>query len=328
MDDPTQLLVSTPLAAGEVPGFTDSSTIQVKSAVSAVADYLENLVVFADDATYLQAPSDGPNSQGQGAWPQLQPVEGGTTTTNPLTVVVTPDGVAFTSKNVRDGYQLLTRSLTIDSAGIDIQAYLAGATIVGAIYAPVKNHTRIYTDLGTTLCWDHTHNVWSAFTGQLASSAIVWQSAAVYFGHLPIISVDACRVETPGTMLDDNYNTSYTVESPWLQLALFKDSPYPNVGGMERIGRLIGIGRMLGSGSHQLQISVFGDGNTSVPIASWSGLQTDSWDWRIRAVGKCGRIKVKLFITSATVGFAIRGFTAEMGSKKGLQRYGTTIPSF
>jgi hypothetical protein len=326
MDDPTKLLVTTPLVDGEVPAFTDSGAIQVRSKAHAVADYLDSLVVFGDDQVFVQAPSDGPNSQGQGSWPQLQPIEGGSSTAQPLSVCVTPDGLGFVSKDPSAGYQVVTRSLTIEPVGADVQAQLSAANIVNTFHVPKRGQTRIYLDNSTVLVWDHTHQQWSTYTSVPSISSTLWNDKPVYYTNVGDPNFDAARVETPGVHMEGLGLITYRVESPWLQLAVLKSTPYPNVGGFERVRRCIGVGRMLGS-SHDLLVQIYADGNVTTPIATYVGTQTTDWNWRIRAVGKCSRIKVRITILNCVdAGVAIRGITLEIGGKKGLQRFGENLP--
>lgn len=327
MDDPTKLLVTTPLADGEVPAVTDSGAIQVPATAYAVANYLDNLVVFSADAARIQAPSDGPNSLGQGAWPALQPIDGGATTTQPRSVCVTPDGLGFIAKDTTEGYQVVTRSLTIEPAGIDAQAQLGAAALIDTVYVPKKTQTRIYLANSTVLVWDHTHAQWSTYTTIPAAAATSWLDKPVYFTNFGNPAFDACRVETTGYRGEGLGTLTLKVESPWLQLAVLKGTPYPNVGGFERVRRAIGIGRMLG-GSHDVQVQIFADGNTITPIASYVGTQTTDWNWRIRAVGKCSRIKIRITVLNVQVadaGVAIRGVTLEISGKAGLRRFGAAL---
>lgn len=325
MDDPTKLLTMTPLADGEVPAFTDSGAIQVPAVTYAVANYLDNLVVFSEDATRIQAPSDGPNSQGQGTWPQLQPIEGGTTTTQPRSVCVTPDGLGFASKNAGEGYQVVTRSLTIEAAGLDVQAQLSAATLIDTIYVPAKSQTRIYLDNSTALAWDHVHQQWSTYTSVPSLTATLWRGKPVYFTSFGVPAFDACRVETPGYHFEGLGLLTYKIESPWQQLAVLKGTPYPNVGGYERVRRCIGVGRMLGA-FHNLLVEIFADGNITTPIAQYAGTMTTDWNWRIRTVGKISRIKARITVLNcADAGVAIRGITLEIAGKAGLQRFGSNL---
>lgn len=332
MDDPTIILASTPLARGVVPSFTDTNYLQAKAPVTALASFVENLIVFAG-SVYGMPQSAGPNSQGQGIWPELQVLDPDITTTQPLSVCVIPDGVAFLSQDVGDGYQLLTRSLLVEPFGIDVRDYLATSSVTAAVYVPKQSQLRIYTTFGgtsSTIVYDSTHKQFSTFTGQDAVGVALWGDLPVYcaFGS------GAVRAESVGNYLEATTfgqpSVAYDMDilSPWIQIYVGRTGAAPNVGGFFRLRDIVGKGRASNSVAPTLNVDLYRDFSTT-PAVSLLTTHPNDGAWKFRGGFKCSALQVHLRV-SQTTGQppTIHGFTAGICAKQGMRRIsGRNAPS-
>lgn len=329
MDDPTIILASTPLARGQSPAFTDSNYLPAKTPVAALASFVDNLIVF-EASVYGMPQSDGPNSQGQGVWPELQVLDPAVTTTQPLSVAVTPGGVAFLSQNPLDGYQMLNRSLLVEPFGIDINQFLPANAVSTALYVSAQSQLRIYTTAfgagAGTLVFDDTHNQWSVFTGQDALSAAIAPAA---LGGRPVYCAfgsGAVRVESPGNYLEATTSgqpgVAYDEDlvSPWIQIYIGKTGAAPNVGGFFRLRDIVGKGRSTGFLAATLNIDLLRDFSTT-PAISLQTTHPNDGAWKFRGGFKCSALQVHMRISQASgLPPVIMGFTAGICAKPGMRR--------
>lgn len=329
MDDPTLILASTPLVKGAVPSFTDTNYLQAKAPVAALASFVENLIVFAG-SVYGMPQSDGPSSQGQGSWPELQILDPAVTTAQPLSVCVTPDGVAFLSQNPSDGYQILTRSLLVEPFGIDVNQLFPDNVVSAAIYVSAQSQLRVFTTkFGTaagTLVYDMTHKQWSTFTGQDATSAAI---APVALGGRPVYCAwgsGAVRVESPGNYLEATTvgqpGVSYDQDilSPQIQIYVGKTGAAPNVGGWFRLRDMIGKGRSTGFLGATLNIDLYRD-FSATPAVSLQTPHPNDGAWKFRGGFKCSAFQVHMRISQPSgQPPVISGFTVGICAKQGMRR--------
>lgn len=336
MDDSTIVLASTPIARGQAPAFTDTNYLQSKSPVAALASYVENLIVFAA-SVFGMPQSDGPNSQGQGAWPELQILDPAVTTAQPLSVAVIPEGVAFLSQNPADGYQLLNRSLLVEPFGIDVNGNFPNSTVSTALYVSKLSQLRIYTTQfgqGATLVYDTTHKQWSTFTGQDALSAALTPSSLGGWPAYCAWGSGAIRIESPGNYLEattfGSAGVPYDMDilSPQIQVYIGKAGAAPNVGGWFRLRDIIGRGRSTGFLAATLNVDLYRDFST-VPAISLQIAHPNDGAWKFRGGFKCSAFQVHMRI-SQTIGQppTINGFTVGICAKPGLRRNsGQNAPS-
>jgi hypothetical protein len=310
MDDQREIGFSQVDNGSDGPGFPDSLLIQRPAAVQALASFAQSLIIF-DQGVFHVSPSLGPDPNGRGLYPKAQTVESGTTTVMPLAVLATPDGVMFRPTDPLDGIQMVSKAMQIVPIGLDVQKF--NAPIVGSAYVANQCQARFWTAAGTTLVYDCTHNLWSTFSGQQASSGALWNGTPAYVTPAPAVIVEAQNVYTEnGSMYDMD------IYSPWFSpLGVDKAAAMPNIGGYFLLRNILGIG----SGqAGPTRVELRKDFDAATVIASYTGTPGPAWDWLVKGAWKLSMFQVRITETSATAGPVINGFTVGVGPKIGQNR--------
>jgi hypothetical protein len=213
-----------------------------------------------------------------------------------------PDGIMFRAGR---GLALLTRGLTLEYIGAPVQKYVTSAWVTaGALLYPDKTQVRFYSTGGTTLVYDYIAKQWSVFTGQTASSAVLW-------GGLPTFANATNGVLVENALYTENGAAiTMKVTTPWIKMGGFR--------GFGRLYELQGIGEF--AAAHTLNVTTAYNDNPADTVVK-SVVPGTNWDWAcLDDRQKISTAKVTLAETSSLAGFKASGLVLLIGAKPGLNR--------
>lgn len=306
-ENPDEVWYSNVTIAGRGPRWSEAKVIRVsdgQGAGVALASDGTNVYLWKGAAVYLLV-GEGTDTLGRGAPITYQQVETGLGTTNPQSVVVTPQGPMF---KAAAGIYLKPGGAPAAHVGGPMQAY-NGLTIVAAVLHPDKNQVRFHTSTNRTLVLNYRYNRWSTFTGtQTATAAVVWGTTPVFANGSTVYKEDVAIFTDAAAAYEQAVATS------WLSLAGLK--------GWQYTWTLQGAGERVGD--HTLQVKVFNDQDDATPTQTKTAVigAGHKWDWELPIKrGMSASMKVRLSDQSAANG----GFKASLlvllyGVMGGLQR--------
>lgn len=271
----------------------------------------ERLVFLKRTAIYGLA-GEGPTDLGQGGYDKPTLVTDQQGTTNPRSVVQTPEGLMFEGSK---GIWLLGLGGELSYIGAPVEGYFTGGgrDITAAVHLSDRSQVRFFTAGGRTLVWDYLQRQWYTFTGQAASSAVAIGST-LYWVH-PTTGV--ISYETPGSYGDNGVGYAQLVTLPHLALA-----------GMRGFQRIY-VAQLQGEavGVHTVAVDVVFDYGVGSPPAAPSIAKTlaSSAAWpqgEVPIETKCSAAKITIRESAANTagGFKLVGLTLEVGIKRGMGR--------
>ncbi len=205
--------------------------------ITAISE-MDEKVVFFKDSSIFYLTGDGPNDLGEGSF-QITPVATDVGTSEPESVVLTPQGLMFKSSK---GIWLLDRGLNTTYIGDAVQAF-NDYNISSSVVVPHLNQVRFTTVEGTTLVYDHYYKTWSTFTDQPAVAALNWQDNYVF------AKTDGyCWIENE-VYTDNNRPIKPLIDTQWFSWAQLQ--------GFQRVYRCLLAGEY--QGPHLLQVLVYYD---------------------------------------------------------------------
>ncbi len=167
-------------------------------------------MIFKADRAFIVS-GDGPvdtGAQNDLTLPQL--ISGDVGTSNPNSIVITPQGVMFQSKK---GIYLLDRQLSMMYLGAPVEQF-NGETVTSAIVIENQNEVRFTTQAGNALVYNYFFNQWSTFTNYAAESASLGLNS---FLHLK--SDGTVNMETPDSYEDNGGRIRMAIETGWFSFA-------------------------------------------------------------------------------------------------------------
>ncbi len=212
-ESPREVWGSMPMVNGEGIGFHPELSIRLDADGDNVA--LVNLdgrtIVFKSSAIYALVGA-WPNREAQGGLPSPQRISNALGTSEPETVVVTPEGIRF--RDARKGMCILTRGGEVKIIG-ETAAYDALDVSAAVLMPDDQTQVRFLTTTGRTLVWDYTFGCWYTFTGWSAVHAAVVGGVFYY-----LKSNGAVVKEDSATYQDEGVSYACTLSPGWLQQGL------------------------------------------------------------------------------------------------------------
>lgn len=320
MDDRRVIFFSKVLDANNAPEFTEQGTLTMRKPVVGMASFIGAFLIFDEDAVRFIQASAGPDSRGQGTFPEPTVALSGVQTEGPHTIVVTTSGVLFRTTAPQVGWLMVGRDLGIQPAGIDVQQF-SGSPITAGIFVPGKQQARFYTASGTTIVYDVIHQQWGTSSPQTAQTATIWKGVPAYYRQAVVfeggVTLAQVYVETPNVYTEGGITYGMQISTAWYQQAVGRFGAYQNVGGNFHVQELQGIGKTIGA--HTLDVAVSINYDTSRVLRRYHGTPGPLWNWRIPGVGLMSAMRVTIRETSATAGPKINGLAGRLVPKNGLR---------
>ena len=213
---------------------------QVGGGIAALKAMDDKLVIFKENAIFFLA-GDGPNNLGEQDTfiePQLISSDVGCAVKN--SVVLTPFGIFFKSGK---GIYLLTRSLSLDYVGADVEDYNHLTITKGDIY-PKDNEVRFLTSEGQALVYNYYRKFWVLYGNHRGDSSVVI-GPDYYYVHK---DGNGNRVfkQNPEKYDDAGDPVELVLETGWI-------NPFMKQGAM-RVYKMLILGNYYSP--HQLKVSV------------------------------------------------------------------------
>ena len=213
---------------------------QVGGDITALKAMDDKLVIFKQNAIFYLA-GDGPNNLGEQDTfiePQLISSDVGCAVKN--SVVLTPFGIFFKTGK---GIYLLTRSLSLDYVGADVEDYNNLTITKGDIY-PKDNEVRFLTSEGQALVYNYYRKFWVLYGNHRGDSSVVI-GTDYYYVHK---DGNGNRVfkQNPEKYDDAGDPVELVLETGWI-------NPFMKQGAM-RVYKMLILGNYYSP--HQLKVSV------------------------------------------------------------------------
>jgi hypothetical protein len=213
---------------------------QVGGDITALKAMDDKLVIFKENAIFYLA-GDGPNNLGEQDTfiePQLISSDVGCAVKN--SVVLTPFGIFFKTGK---GIYLLTRSLSLDYVGADVEDYNNLTITKGDIY-PKDNEVRFLTSEGQALVYNYYRKFWVLYGNHRGDSSVVI-GTDYYYVHK---DGNGNRVfkQNPEKYDDAGDPVELVLETGWI-------NPFMKQGAM-RVYKMLILGNYYSP--HQLKVSV------------------------------------------------------------------------
>lgn len=281
--------------------------------ITALAEMDDKLVIFKQFGPVIQS-GDGVDDSGSNStlsFPQFVPSNVGCSQLK--SVVSTPNGVMFMSKN---GIYLFDRSLGVSYLGAPVEQYNS-QTITSATIITGKSQIRFLVSSGHTLVYDYIFNQWSTFTNHTGLSATVFENNYVY-----VTTNNTIFEESDGYYLDDSDSIALLLQTGWLK--------FSSVQNFQRVRRLAMLGDFVNgaSASHGLNVQAAYDFGTTFSTAVeflFSNMSANGYfQYRERLPQqKCDAIS--LLITEAVTGDSaefidLSNISFEAAVKRGLNK--------
>lgn len=207
-----------------IPGapieMTDLQNFYVSSRYGAIVAHIEmddKFIIFTSTgstgAIYYMT-GQGPNALGGNNDFSLPTLISTTLTTdNPLSVVLTPDGIMFSGEN---GIWVLGSNLQLDNIGAPVEAFDA-SEITSATLIPNATEVRFTLASGVCLVWDYYQRQWYTFANIRATHGLVYQGLFTYLSQ----QNQAANIlqETTGRYADVNTPILISTTLSWLSFA-------------------------------------------------------------------------------------------------------------
>jgi hypothetical protein len=162
-DQPNSVMASKVPVDGRALEFSDflpgMSVPDAGGPITALAVMNESVFIFKESRIY-RVQGEGPNNLGFGEFFAPQLVNTDTGTTQPRSVVVTPDGIMFEGAK---GKMLLEQNLRLSYIGAPLEKLTAPGLCTGATLLPTLQQVR-FSYAATTHVWDYYHRQWYVFT--------------------------------------------------------------------------------------------------------------------------------------------------------------------
>lgn len=226
-----------------VAGFSDYLTIQLDTRggdITALATMDDKLVVFKDTQIFYLS-GDGPTNTGEGGFGSPQQISTDVGCNNPNSVVLTPNGLMFSSTK---GIYLLDRGMNVSYIGNAVEQYNT-LEISSSVLINEKNQVRFMTENGKALIYDYYIKQWTTFTNYQSVDCDIWHGEFVL-----LRSNGSVFQEDPTSFKDQVTADTYQHVSLSAETANIKTSLL----GFQRCYRIMFLGEY--KGTHQLKLSL------------------------------------------------------------------------
>jgi hypothetical protein len=275
------------------------------------ADAGQRLAVFKRTAIYVVS-GDGPDATGKGSFSPLRRLPAPLGARSAICVISTELGVFF-QDDASGHIWLLPPQGDPEPIGREVETLSMALTITDAVVVSDKRQVRFYTQQGTTLCYDMTHQRWSWNDNQPAAGAAL-------VGGLPnylVVGTGEIREDDPAAWREGEGGASPTSYVAALET---DDISVNQIAGYVRHFAAQATGKVFGS--HLLTITLkyrFGTDNEARYVHS--DVLTASFGYRAEARPKLSQqqataLRIRLEDDgSATAGFGLEVLTLTVGTR-------------
>lgn len=221
-EDRTAIWFSKERLAGIGLSFSDLLVLRCAEGGDITAlGYVDDYRIIGKENSLYAFAGQGPNSQGFGAFTDIQKISGDVGVRDSNSVVSYADGMLFKSSR---GFYLLDRSMQTSfiGAGLDNISGLTAATCVSAVHVPEQSRIFfIHATVRTVAVWDYLHKVWSTFALPSATFSANFAGAVNIDGVLYLAETDGTLwKQDPSSGVYDESPSGYTfaVTTPWARV--------------------------------------------------------------------------------------------------------------
>jgi len=212
--------------------------------ITALSAMDDKMIVFKKNALYYMT-GNGPDLTGlNDDFSEFVFISSTVGTTNPKSIVFTPDGIIFQSDK---GIWILTRDLNTVYIGAAVEAYNS-YTVTSALTIPSTNQVRFTMSSGDVLVYDYFFKQWFTYTATAIQSSCLFQNL-----QTTIDSFGAVLQELSGSYLDGSRPVTMKIKTGWINIA--------GLQGFQRAYFLTLLGSYLSP--HKLIVSIAYDYNDS-----------------------------------------------------------------
>lgn len=330
-DDPKQIWFSKFYYPGKPVQFNDSLVKRLDGYGDcvAVAAMDDKWIVWTADSTHYWS-GDGPLDSGaQDTFTDLDLITTDVGCIDADSVVTTPNGLMFKSKK---GYRLLTRALSIEYIGEDVDLFNEEKCFDGTLIAN-ENEVRFLTS-ARCLSYNYERQQWAVWTNHSGINAGIFNGTYVYLRN----TKDRIYKETPNFYKDENASYPLKIETAWIKLA--------GIQNFQRVRRISLLGDFksehilkISTGYDYenyyadsttwdagaiLNVSVFGDGTVFGDSEVFGGQDDNIYQVQVHmARQKCQSIRFKfedLTNPNADAAYTLSNMTLECGVKSGINK--------
>jgi hypothetical protein len=327
-EDPLVLFYSQQVVPGQAVSFSDFLTLNLDPQIggaTALAVMDEKLVAYGADSQWYVVGS-GPDATGAGSSyqdPQRIPGEA-IGCTNPKSPILVQAGLVSQAEK---GLYLLTRNLTTEYAGADVEEIVDGAEVTSALAIPTTTEVRVTLDSGKAVVFDSFAGQWASTNPLAAVDATIWNGVFTY-----LQSDGTVQTETPDEYLLNGSPIAMALTTAPIRLG--------GLAGFQRVRLLEILGTY--ESPHDLEVSILFDGNpAATQVVTVSPSTPDTWGsdatwgsgevwggrfrpyiWRVYLNRqKCESVQVSIrevpSASSPGAGGALSALTFEIAVKKG-----------
>jgi hypothetical protein len=327
-EDPLVLFYSQQVIPGAAVEFSDFLTINLDpriGAATALAVMDEKLIAYGADSEWYVI-GTGPDATGaSGSYqdPQIIPGEAIGCTNAKSPILVQAGLVSQSAK----GLYLLTRNLTTEYAGADVEGFVQGNVVTSAHAIPTTTQVRLTLDSGLAVVFDSFASQWGTCRPLDAVDATNWNGVFTYLEPGGVV-----QTETAGAYLLNGSPIAMALRTAPIRLG--------GLAGFQRVRLLEILGTY--ESPHDLEVSIMFDGNSaatqvvtvspSTPVTwgsapTWGGDEVwggrfQPYIWRVYLnQQKCESVQVAIrevpSASSPGAGGALSALTFEIAVKKG-----------
>lgn len=274
----------------------------------------DKFIVFKKSAIYYIVGAGPDNTGANSQYSSPQSIVSTVGTTNPSSIVVTPNGIMFQSDK---GIWLLGRDLSTSYIGAPVEAFNS-YTITSAQVIPGTTQVRFTTNQpGFILVFDYYFGQWAWFTG--ITTNIVYSTAQYQNLYTFIDTTGTVYQETPGAYIDGASNlVTMSFQTGWLALQ--------GLQGFQRAYQIFLLGQYLSA--HTMTISAaynYAPAPTQTDTLTPAGSGVEQYRLFLTQQ-KCEAIQITAQenLTIAGAGLSLSGMILLVGAKRA---YPKGIPS-
>jgi len=302
-EDPTRVYFTKPFNIGRGPEWVASQFILIDPATGPAVTLVatdEQIVVLKSESGYLISGS-GPNSSGANGSFTVFELAVDTGCRDPRSVLVTDEGVYFTS---RRGLTLLDRSFA-STKFIGAPVEPLNGVITGVDIIPQTSQIRFLSNAQNAIVRDYVLDRWSTFTSVQGVDSTVWQDNYVHLTAAGVVKVDNNSFTRDGAPI------TMKVQSPWI--------PMSGPMGWGRLYRILTLGDVKSAFTLQMQLYYDYNNTTFDTVTFTPAGGAPNLQYRSKVPRQVmTAVSILLFDTSITgESYDISNLTLELGVKSG-----------
>jgi hypothetical protein len=325
-----QVIEATPVEMSDLLSIYVAPTLGSQGStgpITALSNMDDKLIIFKGNAIYYITGQGPDNTGAQNDFSDPVFITSTAGTTNPKSIVSTPNGLMFQSNK---GIWILKRDMSTEYIGAPVEAFNS-KIVNSATTIPGTNQVRFtLQDEIDCLVYDYYFQQWGTFTNIRAVASTIYQSLHTYLN-----TGGSIVQETPGLYLDGSVPVALSFTTGWMSLAGLQG--YERLYEVTLLGNyisphLLHIGLSYDYNSSQTQTIVINPDNYTPSYGDdslYGGEETYSVgtveQWRLFPERqKCQSFQISLTETydpslgvDAGAGFTMSGMNLVMGAKKG-----------